>query len=196
MSRKITYFRPESSLFKSFQIRSEPQNRVFSSKIVAFQKRSETQIRAFSSKIVAFQKRKWAAKSRSFVQNRRFSKKKCAAKLRLTSYLKSDDFVDIQIRNEKLQNHNKEMGYRRTHARTDARTDKYDFSSQRIKKPRASRGASSRHHFRISRFLKKCKQQFLHLKVRRHVLNLNFTQKKHIFAICWPTSREVCWNIA
>ena len=66
-------------------------------------------------------------------RNRRFSNKKCVASLRPTSYLKSDDFVDFQIRNEKLQNHNKEMGYRRTDA---ARTDKDDFSSQRIKRPR------------------------------------------------------------
>ena len=46
--------------------------------------------------------------------------RKIAAKLRPTSYWKSDDFVDLQIRSEKLQNHNKEMGYTRTDAR---RTD-------------------------------------------------------------------------
>ena len=45
-----------------------------------------------------FSKEKWAAKSRMFVQNRRFSKKKWAANLQRTSYWKSDDFVDFQIR--------------------------------------------------------------------------------------------------
>ena len=39
-------------------------------------------------------------------------------KLRLTSNWKSDDLIDFQIRSETLQNHNKEMGYTRTHGRT------------------------------------------------------------------------------
>ena len=42
--------------------------------------------------------------------------------MRLTSYFKIDDFVDFQIKNETLQNYKKEMGYRGTDARTDART--------------------------------------------------------------------------
>ena len=91
------------------------QNRCFSNKKWAAKSRIFVQNRRFSNK-------KWAAKSRIFVQNRRFSSKKWAAKLCFTSPWKSDDFVDFQIRSEKLQNHNKEMGYARTHGRTHART--------------------------------------------------------------------------
>ena len=87
------------------------QNRRFSKKKWAAKSRIFVQNRRFSNK-------KWAANSRIFVQNHRFSNKKWAANLQRTSYWKSDDFVDFQIRSEKLQNHNKEMGYRRTHGRT------------------------------------------------------------------------------
>ena len=120
-SRKIMYFHPKSNIFV--------QNRRFSNKKWAAKSRIFVQNRRFSNKKWAaksrifvqnrrFSNKKWAAKSRIFIQNRRFSKKKWAANLQRTSYWKSDDFVDFQIRSEKLQNHNKEMGYRRTHGRT------------------------------------------------------------------------------
>ena len=104
--------------------------------ITAVKSRIFVQNRRFSNK-------KWAAKSRIFVQNRSFSNKKWAANLQRTSYWKSDDFVDFQIRSEKLQNHNKEMGYTRTHGRTHAGRTNTIFLVNGFKNPALRAGQNA-----------------------------------------------------
>ena len=61
-----------------------------------------------------------------------------------TSYWKSDDFVVFPIRSEKLQNHNKEMGYTRTHGRTHAGRTNTIFLVNGFKNPALRAGQNKK----------------------------------------------------